>query len=64
MFIPFNEQKFKELVIYIAGRCESDPYFGAVKLNKLLFFSDFFAYAKLGNPITGAEYMKLPRPSS
>ena len=54
----FNEGKFKELVLYIASRCERDPTFGAVKLNKELFFSDFWAYAEFGEPITGAEYIK------
>ncbi len=59
MAIPFSEQKFKELVVYIATRCKGDPAFGTVKLNKLLFFSDFLAYAELEEPITAAEYIKL-----
>ena len=33
-----DEEKFRELVIYIAGQCETDPAFGAVKLNKLHVF--------------------------
>ena len=59
MSIEFNEEKFRELVLYIAQQCESHPFFGATKLNKLLFFSDFIAYEELGQPITGAEYMAL-----
>ena len=55
-----NDQKFKELVLYISQRCASDPTFGAVKLNKILYFSDFFSYAKSGQAITGFEYQKLP----
>lgn len=35
--------------------------FGATKLNKLLFLSDFRAYAMLGESITGAEYQHLPQ---
>lgn len=58
--IEFNQDKFKELVLYIAERSEDDPWFGATKLNKLLFYSDFLAYGHLGKPITGAEYQKLP----
>jgi len=54
-----NERKFRELMIFIARRSESDPYFGAIKLNKLLFYSDFLAYLKLGKPITGQEYFAL-----
>ena len=57
--ITFEESKFKELLLYIAGRCEDDPHFGAIKLNKILFLSDFVAYAETGKPITGAEYEAL-----
>jgi len=57
----FKEDKFKELVLYIAERCMEDPTFGATKLNKILYFADFYAYGESGVPITGATYMKLPR---
>ena len=56
----FNAEKLKELVLYVAERSKSDPNFGAVKLNKILYYADFYAYRKLGQPITGAEYQKLP----
>ena len=59
MSITFNEEKFKELVLYIAQQCKGHPFFGATKLNKLLFFSDFIAFEELGQPITGAEYRAL-----
>ena len=48
-----------ELILYIAGQCEEDPTFGAVKLNKLLWRADFLSYARDGEPITGVEYQKL-----
>lgn len=53
-----NEEKLRELIIYLASKCEEDVYFGATKLNKLLYFIDSFAYAQLGRPVTGVEYMK------
>lgn len=56
-----NVEKFEELLLYVAEKSADDPNFGATKLNKLLFFSDFFAYAQLGRPITGARYQKLAR---
>lgn len=58
---PFkpNDEKFRELVLFIAERSEKDPRFGAIKLNKLLFYCDFLAYVKLGRPITGQEYFAL-----
>lgn len=57
--IIYDEEKLRELVLYIARQCASHPLFGYTKLNKLLFFSDFIAYEQLGQPITGAEYMAL-----
>ncbi|MBI3450619.1 MAG: SocA family protein [Acidobacteria bacterium] len=65
-FVP-DEAKFAELMLYIAKKCEGDPTFGAIKLNKLLWISDFTAYAKYGKPVSGVEYQKLaqgpaPRP--
>jgi uncharacterized phage-associated protein len=54
-----NEEKFRELLLFIAHRSEKDPRFGAIKLNKLLFYSDFMAYLKLGRPITGQPYFAL-----
>lgn len=54
-----NEEKFRELILYIAAKSSDDPKFGATKLNKLLFVIDQLAYAQLGSPVTGVEYMKL-----
>jgi len=54
-----DDDKFRELILYIATRCEEDPYFGKTKLNKILFYADFTAYGELGAPITGQEYMRL-----
>ena len=59
--VRFNRDKFKELIVYIAGRCEKHSAFGATKLNKILFYSDFIAYKNLGHAITGAEYFALER---
>lgn len=56
----YDEQKFKELIVYISSKCESDLYYNATKLNKILFFSDFLAYKTNGEPITGADYFALP----
>lgn len=52
--------RLKDLILYISAECNSDPTFGSVKLNKILYFSDFMAYRVLGAPITGATYFKLP----
>ncbi len=54
-----NEKKFRELLLYISQKCASDPTFGATKLNKIFFYSDFLAYANLGKAITNFDYQKL-----
>jgi Protein of unknown function (DUF4065) len=58
---PDSDERLKELILYVSDRCELHPRFGATKLNKILFYADFVAYAKLGRPITGTEYQRLPQ---
>ncbi len=55
-----SERKFRELILLICARSEGDKKFGATKLNKLLFHSDFSAYLAFGKAITGQLYFKLP----
>lgn len=62
----FDPKKFNELIVYIAKRLGPEAALGRVKLAKLLMWSDFGAFARLGKPITGATYEKwehghLPR---
>ena len=45
----------------MAEESESDPRFGATKLNKILYFSDFKSFGMLGESITGATYQRLDR---
>ena len=56
-----SDRRLGELMLYIADRCSNDEFLGAVKLNKLLYFTDFFAFANRRESITGAEYMSLPQ---
>lgn len=53
-----DRRKLKELILYVSQQCASKHNFGSVILYKILYFADHFAYGKLGQPITGAEYMK------
>jgi hypothetical protein len=57
---PEDEARFKELVLYVCQKCATHPLFGATKLNKILYFCDFLAYARWGKPVTGFEYYRLP----
>jgi len=55
-----GNERLRELILYISQKCADDPTFGATKLNKLLFYSDFFSYFRFGEAIAGLEYQRLP----
>ena len=50
--------ELSELILYIASKSQDDPNYGAIKLNKILFAIDFFAYGILGRPVTEATYIR------
>lgn len=54
-----DEDKLAELILYISEKCATDPKFGAVKLNKILYLADFLAFGNWGQPITGVDYQHL-----
>ena len=56
--VHYDSERFRELVVYIAEQVGDDPSFGDIKLNKTLYWADFYAYNHLGRPITGARYKK------
>ncbi len=58
---PPSERKFREAILYVSEKSQGDQAFGATKLNKLLFYSDFLAYLNFGSAITGQEYFRLPK---
>lgn len=55
------DERLRELILYIADRCSSDPTFSATKLNKILFYSDFLSFGRYGKPITGSAYKALEK---
>ena len=59
--MPDGDKRLRELIVYIADKCQDDPKFGATKLNKILFYADHLAFARYGQPITGAKYQRLER---
>lgn len=56
----YDEKKLAELIVYIAAKCQRHARFGATKLNKILYYSDFMSFESRGKAITGAVYRKLP----
>lgn len=55
--MDFQQAKFDVLVQYISYRADREDL-GAVKLNKILWYSDVLAYVKTGRSITGESYCK------
>lgn len=53
----FDQAKFNELVHYICHKSDKDML-GAVKLNKILWFSDTLNFLSWGSSITGETYKK------
>jgi uncharacterized phage-associated protein len=52
--------KFKNVLLYILGKCAGKPNVGETVLYKLLYFSDFNYYELYEEHLTGAKYRKLP----
>lgn len=63
----YQPNKFEALVHYICWKCSDPSKLGAIKLNKVLWFSDTIAFAQIGASITGVLYVKqkfgpVPKP--
>lgn len=57
----FSRKRLKEIILYVAEKSQGDERFGATKLNKILYYSDFMAYGLFGKSLTGALYQRIPR---
>jgi hypothetical protein len=56
--MQYDREKFKRLVHYVISHGGDRDGFGAIKLNKVLWFSDARAFMLTGKPITGARYIR------
>ena len=56
--MDFDRTKFKRLVHYVAWKAGKRHWFGAVKLNKVLWYADARTYVLRGNSITGETYIR------
>ncbi|EEF61658.1 Panacea domain-containing protein [Pedosphaera parvula] len=66
----FNGDRVKaeNLIIYVCQKMENCPGFGAILLNKVLYYIDHVHYLKHGKKLTGFKYIKqrlgpTPKPS-
>ena len=54
-------RKLAQMLLYVAAMVEGDPRAGKTKLHKILFFSDFEAFRRTGESISGEHYLKYER---
>lgn len=54
-----TKDRLRQLILFVAERCQADPNFGMTKLVKILYRADFESFARYGRFITGARYKKL-----
>jgi len=54
-----NREKVLNLLIYIVSKCNPD-FNDKLKINKMLFYSDFINYKHTGKSITGLAYRAIP----
>lgn len=52
-------RRLENLILFICEECEDPRELGAVKLNKILWFSDVFAYRFTGKSLSQSDYIKL-----
>lgn len=58
---PFDGEKLAELILYVVNAVEDPSKLGAVKLHKVLYFSDLIYFIQTGGSITGASYIRMPQ---
>lgn len=57
--LPGGQKRLSEAVLYVSQKCEAAPFFGLVKLNKIIWRADFESFAQRGQPVTGRQYQRL-----
>lgn len=57
--LPGQQDRLRQLILYVAQRCHSAERMGLIKLNKILWKADFDAYAARNIPVTGRAYQRL-----
>ncbi len=57
--LPGGQLRLREMILYVSMRCADARRFDKVKLNKILWKSDFDAFAARRVPVTGRAYQRL-----
>lgn len=56
--LPGGQSRIREAILYVAERGAGMRFFGAIKLNKIIWRADFRSFADRGVPLTGREYRR------
>ena len=54
-----GQNRLKEAILYVCQRASEMEFFGAIKLNKILWRADFRSFAERQIPVTGRQYQRL-----
>ena len=57
--LPGGQDRLRQMILYVSSQCHDAPRFGRIKLSKIIWKSDFDAYAARGIPVTGCAYQRL-----
>jgi hypothetical protein len=57
--LPGQQDRLRQMILYISEKCVEAEQFGLVKLNKILWKADFEAFASRRKPVTGRPYQRL-----
>jgi hypothetical protein len=56
--LPGGQNRVRQLILYVSGKCTEARWFGAIKLNKIIWKADFDSFAERQIPVTGREYRR------
>jgi Protein of unknown function (DUF4065) len=56
--LPGERSRLRQMILYVARKCREAEFFGAIKLNKIIWKADFDSFAARGIPVTGREYRR------
>ena len=57
--VRFDREKLRAAILHVISTCKPERL-GAVKLHKVLYYSDMLLFLETGKAITGAQYRKRP----
>jgi hypothetical protein len=57
--LPGGQDRLRQMILYVSRECSTAERYGFIKLNKILWKSDFASFAARSVPVTGRDYQRL-----